>query len=100
MVKSFRRIFAIVRMHRFRFFLSQFMMFIAALATVGYATLIAPLVNQGMVAGDAEAALRIGLWMLLLGLVMGICMATALSPNLTFMSLIPLKGSAPTRSIL
>ena len=47
MVKSFRRIFGIVKRHRFRFFLSQFMMFIAALATVGYATLIAPLVNEG-----------------------------------------------------
>ncbi|MBK5108741.1 MAG: hypothetical protein JJE12_11445, partial [Anaerolineales bacterium] len=71
MVKSFRRIFGIVKRHRFRFFLSQFMMFIAALATVGYATLIAPLVNEGMVAGDAEAALRIGIWMLVLGVVMG-----------------------------
>ena len=77
MVKSFRRIFAIVKLHRFRFILSQIMIFIAALATVGYATLITPLVNEGMVAGDAEAALRIGLWMLLLALIMGVCMAIA-----------------------
>ena len=84
MVKSFMRIFSIVKMHRFRFFLSQFMMFIAALATIGYATLIAPLVNEGMVAGDAEAALRIGLWMLMLGLVMGVCMAIAASQAVYF----------------
>jgi ABC-type multidrug transport system fused ATPase/permease subunit len=84
MVKSFMRIFGIVKMHRFRFFLSQFMMFVAALATVGYATLIAPLVNEGMVAGNAEAALRIGLWMLVLGLVMGICMAIAASQAVYF----------------
>lgn len=78
------RIFALVRRHRFRFFLSQFMMFIAALATVGYATLISPLVNEGMVAGNAEAALRYGLWMLVLGLVMGTCMAIAASQAVFF----------------
>jgi ATP-binding cassette subfamily B protein len=60
------------------------MMFIAALATVGYATLITPLVNQGMVAGDAQAALQIGIWMLLLGLLMGICMAIAASQAVYF----------------
>lgn len=84
MVKSFRRIFAIVKLHRFRFILSQFMIFIAALATVGYATLITPLVNEGMIAGDAEAALRIGLWMLLLALTMGVCMAIAASQAVYF----------------
>ncbi len=84
MVKSFRRIFSIVKRHRFRFVLSQVMMFIAALATVGYATLITPLVNEGMVAGNPEAALRIGLWMLLLGLLMGICMAVAASQAVYF----------------
>lgn len=84
MINSFMRIFALVRRHRFRFFLSQFMMFIAALATVGYATLISPLVNEGMVAGNAEAALRYGLWMLVLGLVMGTCMAIAASQAVFF----------------
>jgi ABC-type multidrug transport system fused ATPase/permease subunit len=54
-VKSFRRICTIVRLHRFRFILSQFMMFVAALATIGYATLIAPLVNEGMEAGNRRA---------------------------------------------
>jgi ABC-type multidrug transport system fused ATPase/permease subunit len=84
MVKSFARIFAIVKRYRGRFFLSQIMMFVAALATVGYSTLITPLVNEGMVAGNAGEALRIGIWMLLLAAVMGICMSIAASQAVFF----------------
>ena len=61
MIKSFGRIDAIVKLHKWRFFISQFMMFIAALATVGYSTMITPLVNQGMVAGNTEVAIDIGI---------------------------------------
>lgn len=84
MIKSFRRIFGITKRFRGRLFLSQFMMFIAALSTVGYSTLITPLVNEGMVAGDAEAALRIGVWMLVLAVIMGICMSIAASQAVFF----------------
>ena len=84
MVKSFRRIFAIVKRYRGRFILSQFAMFIAALCTVGYSTLITPLVNEGMVAGNAEEALRIGFWMLLLAVIMGISMSIAASQAVFF----------------
>jgi ABC-type multidrug transport system fused ATPase/permease subunit len=84
MVKSFARIFAIVKRYRGRFFLSQIMMFIAALATVGYSTLITPLVNEGMVAGNADEALRIGIWMLLLAVVMGVAMSIAASQAVFF----------------
>jgi len=84
MVKSFARIFAIVKRFRGRFFLSQFAMFIAALCTVGYSTLITPLVNEGMVAGNAEEALRIGFWMLLLAVIMGISMSIAASQAVFF----------------
>ncbi len=84
MIKSFGRIFSIVKRYRARFFLSQFAMFIAALCTVGYSTLITPMVNEGMVAGDAEAALRIGFWMLALAIVMGISMAFAASQAVFF----------------
>jgi ATP-binding cassette subfamily B protein len=84
MVKSFARIFAIVKRFRGRFILSQVMMFIAALATVGYSTLITPLVNEGMVAGNAGEALRIGFWMLLLAVIMGISMSIAASQAVFF----------------
>ena len=84
MLKSFRRIFAIVKRSRGRFILSQVMMFVAALCTVGYSTLITPLVNRGMEAGNPEAALRIGIWMLLLALIMGLAMAVAASQAVFF----------------
>jgi ATP-binding cassette subfamily B protein len=84
MVKSFGRIFAIVKRHRFRFVLSQLMMFCAAIATVLYSSLITPLVNVGMGEGDMRAVLRIGLFMLLLGLVVGICMVVAASQAVYF----------------
>ncbi|MCP5016370.1 MAG: ABC transporter ATP-binding protein, partial [Ketobacter sp.] len=51
---------------------------------MGYSTLIAPLINEGMVGGDLEAALRIGFWMLVLGLVVGISMAIAASQAIYF----------------
>ncbi len=60
------------------------MMFIAAVSTVGYSTLIAPLINEGMVGGNVEATLRIGFWMLVLGLVVGISMAIAASQAIYF----------------
>ena len=84
MLKSFARIFGIVKRYRGRFFLSQIMMFIAALCTVGYSTLITPLVNEGMVAGNAEEALRIGIWMLVLAVIMGISMSIAASQAVFF----------------
>ncbi|NIV40103.1 MAG: hypothetical protein GWN58_65080, partial [Anaerolineae bacterium] len=83
-MKSFARIFAVVRRYRGRFILSQVAMFVAALATVGYSTLITPLVNEGMVAGNAGEALRIGFWMLLLAVIMGISMSIAASQAVFF----------------
>ncbi len=84
MVKSFGKIFSIVKLHKWRFFLSQVMMFVAAFATVSYSTLITPLVNQGMVAGDVEAALDIGLNMMGLAVIMGVSMAIAASQAVFF----------------
>ena len=84
MIKSFRRIFSISKRFRGRLYLSQIMMFIAALSTVGYSTLITPLVNEGMVNGNAQEAVQIGIWMLLLAVVMGICMSVAASQAVFF----------------
>jgi ATP-binding cassette subfamily B protein len=77
MIKSFARVFGIVKRKRGRLILSQVMLFFAAIATVIYSSLITPLVNEGMGNGNIEAALRIGIWMLILGVIVGICMVTA-----------------------
>jgi ATP-binding cassette subfamily B protein len=84
MVKSFARIFGITKRKRGRLILSQVMLFLAAIATVIYSSLITPLVNQGMGNGDIESALRIGIWMLVLGVVVGVCMVTAATQAVFF----------------
>lgn len=83
-IKSFRRIFGVVLQYRLRLAVSQIALAISALSSVGFATLVAPMVNNGMVAGDAKAALDIGVSMLVLGLVAGITMAVAASQAVFF----------------
>lgn len=84
MIPSFRRIFTIVKEHRGRLILSQVALFVSAMASIGFATLVAPLVNQGMELGNAEATLRIAFWMLVLALVMGVAMAIAATQAVWF----------------
>ena len=60
MPKSMIRMFGIVTKFRGRLVLSQVLLFLTAMATVGFATLTQGLVNQGMEAGDPEALLNIG----------------------------------------
>ncbi|MFW2380376.1 MAG: ABC transporter ATP-binding protein [Acidimicrobiales bacterium] len=84
MPTAFFRIFALVGEYRWRFIVSQLAMAVAAIATVFFATLISALVDDGMVAGDEEAAISIGLQMILLALLMGTAMAIAASQAVFF----------------
>ena len=77
MLKSMGRIFGITKRYRFRLIGSQLLLLISAMATVGFATLTQGMVNQGMQAGDPEAVLNIGFWMMVLAVTAGICMAIA-----------------------
>ena len=77
MPKSMLRMFGIVTMFKGRLVLSQLLLFISALTTVGFATLTQGLVNRGIEAGDPETLLNIALWMFLLAVVAGLCMAGA-----------------------
>ncbi|MFW2335055.1 ABC transporter ATP-binding protein [Ilumatobacter sp.] len=84
MPTAFFRIFALVAEYKWRFIVSQVAMAVAAIATVFFATLISALVDDGMVAGDEEAAISIGLQMILLALLMGVAMAIAASQAVFF----------------
>ena len=84
MPTAFFRIFVLVKDYKWRFMVSQAAMAIAAIATVFFATLISALVDDGMVAGDQEAAISIGLQMIVLALVMGVAMAIAASQAVFF----------------
>ena len=52
MPTSMFQIFRMFGQYKLRFFISQFVMLIAAVCIVGYASLISPLVDEGLVAGD------------------------------------------------
>lgn len=84
MPTAFFRIFSFVRDYKWRFIASQVAMAVAAVATVMFATLISALVDDGMVAADEEAAISIGLQMILLALLMGVAMAVAASQAVFF----------------
>jgi ATP-binding cassette subfamily B protein len=71
------QIFRLFGQFKARFFISQFMMLVAAICIVAYASLISRLVDDGMVAGDQQAAIDVGVSMLLLALVMGAAIAIA-----------------------
>jgi ABC-type multidrug transport system fused ATPase/permease subunit len=84
MIKSMRRMYAIYRRYRARLVLAQLLVLISAATTIGVASLNQALINQGIEAGDGRAVIDIGLKMLLLALVGGLCMAGAASLSVFF----------------
>ena len=84
MPKSMRRVFGIVTRFKGRLVLSQVLLFISALTTVGFATLTQGLVNQGMEAGDPQTLLNIAVWMFVLAVIAGLCMAGAAALGVFF----------------
>ncbi|MBK8050370.1 MAG: ABC transporter ATP-binding protein [Anaerolineales bacterium] len=75
MLKSFRRMFFIYNGYRLRLFFSQVLLAISALASIASATLSQRLINQGLMAGDAEVVIDSGIWMVLLALLAGATLA-------------------------
>ena len=78
------RVFRLFGQFKLRFFISQFMMLIAAICIVAYASLISRLVDDGMVAGNQETAVDVGISMLLLAVAMGVSIAIAGSQAVFF----------------
>ena len=77
MPKVIFKIFGLVRHYKLRFAVSQLSMLVAAFCIVAYASLIQALVDKGMVAGDVQAAVDVGIWMLILATVMAAAIALA-----------------------
>ena len=75
MIKSLRRTLGMYRKYRARLIISQFLVLISAAATIGVASLNQRLINQGIETGNVEVILSTGLWMLVLSLVSGLCLA-------------------------
>lgn len=70
-----RRVLALYRPYRGRLILSQVLLLLSAVCTLGTAALNAGLVNDGLLAGDTEVILDSGLWMAVLGVAAGLFLA-------------------------
>ncbi|UCF26721.1 MAG: ABC transporter ATP-binding protein [Chloroflexota bacterium] len=75
MIKSLRRTLGMYRRFRGRLIISQVLVLISATAIIGVATLNQRLINQGIEAENIEIILSTGLWMLVLSLISGLCLA-------------------------
>ena len=75
MLKALPRTFIIFKIYRGRLILSQVLLLISALCMIGVATLNQTLINNGIIAGNAEAIVRNGLWMAVLAVLAGFTMA-------------------------
>ena len=75
MLKSLSRTFIIFKMYRGRLILSQVLLLVSAASTIGVATLIQKLINQGILANNLDVIVNTGLWMAGLALIGGLSMA-------------------------
>jgi ATP-binding cassette subfamily B protein len=67
--------FGMYRRYRARLIISQVLVLISATAIIGVATLNQRLINEGIEAENVEIILSTGLWMLVLSLISGLCLA-------------------------
>jgi ABC-type multidrug transport system fused ATPase/permease subunit len=75
MIKSLSRMFGMYKKYRARLIISQVLVLISATAIIGVASLNQRLINEGIEADDPEVILSTGLWMLVLAVISGLCLA-------------------------
>jgi ABC-type multidrug transport system fused ATPase/permease subunit len=75
MIKSLIRTMGMYKKYRARLVISQVLVLISATAIIGLASLNQQLINEGIEAGNVEAILNTGLWMLVLAVLSGLCLS-------------------------
>ncbi len=75
MVRSLRRILSIYRGYRIRLIISQLLLMVSALCTIGVATLNQRLINDGLIAEDPVVIIQVGIWMSVLAVAGGLALA-------------------------
>ncbi len=75
MLRSLSRTFIIFKLYRGRLILSQILLLISAATSIGVATLIQKIINQGIIEKNLDVIVNTGLWMAALALIGGLCMA-------------------------
>jgi ABC-type multidrug transport system fused ATPase/permease subunit len=74
-LKSLRRMFFIYQGYRLRLIISQLLLLISALASIGTAALNQRLINKGLMANDADVIVQTAIWMFFLALIAGATLA-------------------------
>ena len=74
-MRAVRRIISLYRPYRGRLILSQVLLMLSAICTLGTAALNERLVNDGLLAGDTTVVIDTGLWMAVLGVAAGVLLA-------------------------
>ena len=75
MIKSLIRTMGMYKKYRARLVISQVLVLISATAIIGLASLNQQLINEGIEAGNVEAILNTGFWMLVLAVLSGLCLS-------------------------
>ncbi len=75
MIKSLIRTMGMYKKYRARLVISQVLVLISATAIIGVASLNQQLINEGIEAGNVEAILNTGFWMLVLAVLSGLCLS-------------------------
>ncbi|MBK8990067.1 MAG: ABC transporter ATP-binding protein [Chloroflexi bacterium] len=75
MLASFRRLLVIYKGYRFRLIVSQALLMVSALSTIGVATLNQRMINEGLLAQNVQVIITTGITMSLLAVVSGLAMA-------------------------
>jgi len=70
-LSSLARMFFVFKGYRGRLLVSQILLLISALASVGVATLTQRLINDGLVAGNIDVIVSTGVWMVVLAIIAG-----------------------------
>ena len=74
-MRAARRILSLYRPYRGRLILSQVLLMLSAICTLGTAALNERLVNDGLLTGDTGVIVDTGIWMAVLGIAAGILLA-------------------------
>ena len=74
-LSSLARMFFVFKGYRGRLLVSQLLLLVSALASVGIATLTQRLINDGLVAGDVSVITNTGVWMVALAIIAGVTLA-------------------------
>lgn len=75
MFSTFRRLAVIYKGYRLRLLISQILLLISATTTIMLVTQIQKVIDEGIAVGNTEVIVQTGIWMMVLAMISGLCLA-------------------------